>query len=384
MLPRLTGWLVLAITYPGHAQVNANQTIVVNGEYSTQMFNPETGKPQIDTARRFEFKVELREKSWIICATNVNDSSEWATLAYDGTNTYSQTYYNGRFATTDPNKRLVFATVSPTAHYGSSVEDKVSLFFPWLVYGFSPGTEHTNARGIIDMPLPWAVTRVSPEAFGFKWLPILAPDRNFFRKIQFVRDSSLDLDEKAELLRPQLDYVEKVSEKNVSKNLVAFRQLYPNGKIRGQYECLAWYNTNALTIPKEAIFEIFSAYGSINPIFKAKLGVSNVMLAGHPIESEMKPANATIKVRDYRYKMTNETRIYKYSEYLLQPGDSWRLANDPVLLARAKQHLEHGRKYDDFENDRNYLAWVVGLVLAVLLLGIMLKWRKRTQTNKTL
>ena len=51
------------------------------------------------------------------------------------------------------------------------------------------------------------------------------------------------------------------------------------------------------------------------------------------------------QVADYRYKRTNSTHIYKYAEYELKPGDAWKSADDPVLLARADDWLKHGAEY---------------------------------------
>jgi thiol-disulfide isomerase/thioredoxin len=49
-------------------------------------------------------------------------------------------------------------------------------------------------------------------------------------------------------------------------------------------------------------------------------------------------------VADYRYKRANEARIFKYAEYTLKPGDSWRSADDPALLAKAEEWLKHGQE----------------------------------------
>ena len=70
-------------------------------------------------------------------------------------------------------------------------------------------------------------------------------------------------------------------------------------------------------------------------------------------------------IQDYRYKRASTERIFKYADYTLSPGDTWKTDKDPVLLAAAKNHLQHGRKYAVWANRGR--QWVIWLLLPLIL-----------------
>jgi thiol-disulfide isomerase/thioredoxin len=95
------------------------------------------------------------------------------------------------------------------------------------------------------------------------------------------------------------------------------------------------------------------AYGSL-PTRVVTLALTDVTIRAG-MEHALPEITSDTAVADYRYKRGNQTRIFKSAEYTLKSGDSWRCANDPVLLAKATDWLKNGQVYKHFEEDAQTL-----------------------------
>jgi thiol-disulfide isomerase/thioredoxin len=231
-----------------------------------------------------------------------------------------------------------------------------------MTYGWSSRSFLTNQIGFVEMPLPWTVVRDNPNAFGFKWLIHPSEDGKFLEDFEVLREEALDLPQREEFLRPEMDYPETLESYRDHINELRGRKASPQGYLRARYKCEEWYRSNNLAIPKASKLEVYEepAYGSL-PARVVTLAITDVTIRAG-MGRVLPEITSDTAVADYRYKRANQTRIFKCAEYTLRPGDSWRAADDPALLAKASDWLKNGKGYGHFEEDaetlnRNAPAW---------------------------
>lgn len=361
--------------------------VQVSGEIDSAHYNPYSHKIFTNTDIQAEFTADLSGENWDIAITNKNDNRWWARMFFDGTNIYTFEPRNGNLYRGQlPNSNEVFATITPSPVYSSVDEDDLGISLAWAAYGFSPIAAVTNKHGVVELPLNWLYSRVSPYAHGYKWQLGDWVSGRFIDSFEVVYDHTLDLDQKSELLRWNMDYPGTLPEYNDRvKNLSARMREVPNGFVEARYRCTEWLHTNSITIPAAAELEWYWYYPpSIAEKFeyRATLKVTGIGFAGMP--ELLAPPNEVTYVHDYRFKRANEHRIFKYGDYQLQAGDAWKAGDDPALLAKADDWLKHGRKYDDFGfafgvPARTVVTW---LFLVITLIPVVAVLWYRTKTNK--
>jgi thiol-disulfide isomerase/thioredoxin len=328
----------------------AEQTVEIHGLLDSANYHPENGEIQLDTKAHSTFVAKLSGSAWSISVTNVERGvTWWAQRFYDGTNTYVLLPSGGSFWYTNaPKTNLHRATISPSPVALTFDADPLGASLVSITYGLSPHSFRTNQTGLIEMPLPWTLVRDNPNAYGFKWVIHASEGGRFLQDFAVFREKGLDLPERDELLRPQVDYPETLPIYQDYMRELRYRKASPQGYRRAQYACTGWYQTNNLMLPKAAKLEVYlpPVDGSLpGRIFN--LQATEVALRAGTERVLPKIAVETA-VADYRYKRVNEARIFKYAEYTLKPGDSWRSADDPALLAKAEEWLKHGQEYMRF------------------------------------
>jgi len=212
---------------------------------------------------------------------------------------------------------------------------------------------------------------------------------NFYGKFvsdcKVIRDKSLDIDTGKEFLRFDMDYPETVGNYDEYMVDLRTRQSYPDGYLKFTYKCLKWYSTNGISIPETSLFEanLFPNFTQ-HPWHVANISVTEVVLREG--KSDLLPEISNpILVHDYRYKKSNKTRIFKYADYTLKPGDSWKSDNDPELQAKALDWLRHGKKYNTFgQANKRFIAWsLLALFILIPVVAVLWETRKTKQSKQS-
>jgi len=371
---------------PTHASGEGSTTIEVYGEYHAAAQNPQSGKTYHDSRRvdaSFVVIVIMGGNAWKVCATNLN-TGQVGQIWCDGIETYtSETVEKGG---TSPS---TIVTVSPSQFYlGSYSGDYLDMSLPWLTYCLSPDMIAPDTNGIIALPIPWMNPRVSLGAYLYKWI-ISPSEGQFIESLSTVRDNALDLSDDQALLRSDFVYPSSIGGYNRERTTLNFLRTIPNGWVETKFKCTQWYHTNHILIPAESEIQHYMFPGAASrppfphPLFYGKLKAINVILLkaqGH----NWLPTSASQEshVFDFRYRQANKTRIYRYAEYTLHPGESWKSADDPTLLSQAARYLKHGPRFDAFfyPNKRNNLVWLLfGFVILIPVMAVL--WNKHKKTK---
>jgi len=363
----------------------AEQTIEVRGIVHAANYNTHTGQVDSDTDARSTFVAIISGSAWKVSVTNSERPGVlwWAERFYDGTNTYVLKPASGGFWRKNPPQNdLRLATVSPSPNAITLDGDPLGSGLVSITYGLSPQSLKPNQGGFIEIPLPWTSTRNNPDAFGFKLLLPTSEDTRFLREFRVYAESALNLSQKQELLRWELDYPETIAEYTAYQQALLNRMASPS-YMRARYECTEWFDTNGLTVPKISRLEVFHPQPSNNPARIFSLEAKEVFVR-KGVERIVPEVTSNTKFFDYRYKRANTERIFKYAEYTLSPGDSLKAANDPQLLAVAEDWLRNGRKYTNFaETGKRWATWLVLAVLVIPALAMLLRRVAANQkTNK--
>lgn len=344
----------------------SGQVVEIHGTYDSAEYNPKSGAPNQNTVQSAEFTATISKEGWKIFARNKRNPASWSEVIYDGTNTYTRIpYQDGNFIKPSQESNLVFCTISHSPLYLGVVDDRMRIFIPWITYGLSPQKVQPTKSGKLEIPLPWAVPHIFLTAYGFNWLIQATPDRRFIENCEVIRDVSLDLSEKDEFYsRPELDYPSTVSALNVYRETLDYRKAITNDFVKARYTCSGWCFTNNTKVPMISELQYYVPPFT-NSVFRAKLRASTVAVRDE--EGALLPQiDSPMMVYDYRYKRANSTRIFKFAEYTLNPGDIWRPDNDPELLAQAASHLRWGERIDEYAYRKNLFVW--------LLMAVILAW----------
>jgi len=357
----LLGPLVLLLCLLGRGW--CGQVIEVRGKYEVVTRNPASGKSQSERPLCVGFVVTLYGDAWQIAATNVDDKTDWAILVYEGTNTFRLVPYAKHIAVPRPESNLVYAAISSSPIYVPSVFDFLSLYMPWLTYGLSPRNVRTNKGGVIELPRPWTIARNDPLAFGFRWDIKPSADGRFVSECKVIRDTSLDLDENDEFLRPELEYPLSLAHMAEYRMALGVRKEIPNGFVNALYRCTMWYETNSMLIPFGSELKLYSSRFPLEPVKVVKLVAESIIVRTGEVREILPTVDGPTLVYDYRYRKATKKRIFNYAEYTLEPGEGWKSDSDPVLLAQVEYYLKHGPKRILGIRERRALArWVLVMV----------------------
>lgn len=360
-------------------QSHGAQTIEIFGVYDGARYNARNSRHERNNepAVQADFCAILQGDSWYLCSTNRGDQAI-SELWYDGTNTFTRNRVKFGVRASDTNGILV--SISPSQFYLALGEDRLYISLPWLTYGLSPRLAGIHDYGSLPIPVPWLVPRNSPLAFGFRWNVNASPNARFVESCLLVRDSSLDLTETAEFLRPEFEYPHTLENLQRYRGRLAVRRSITNGFVEARYDCTDWHQIGGLQVPAHSELVCYYPDGimSTNPWFEGKLSASSIRLLAKPA-LDIPPTDTNV-VFDFRYRRTNVTKIFREARYVLNSGDSWRAANDPLLLSEAEQYLKHGPKMGFGETRRRILVCCV-LGLVVFGPGLVILIKKRTKTQ---
>jgi hypothetical protein len=166
----------------------------------------------------------------MIAATNVADASDWSVALFDGTNSWISIPYAPHFKPQPrPAPGLVFTTISEGPAYLPAATDTVYLYMPWMVYGLRAEFFRRNGNAAVVLPLPWLIPRLQLVAYGYRWQITPLEPGGLPRTFQIIRDTSLDLRERDEIIRPEIDYPESAEERNRYFQVMGVRTFMPDG-----------------------------------------------------------------------------------------------------------------------------------------------------------
>ncbi len=370
------GFLVTFVFLLTTVQVTQCQTLEIYGVYQVVRYNARKATVYSNETLNASFRAIISRNGWKIDATNLDDRASWNEIIYDGTNTYTFTPYAGHFVNPASQTNLVFCTISPGPIYVSPVSDLVDSYIPWITYCVSPRNIKEAEDSPIEIPNPWALSRLSLGAYGYNWIMKPSVDGWFIKSCRVVRDTSLDFSLKKELLQPQIDYPDTLADFNrVRSDYQADLKGVPNGFVAMYYEVNVWLKTNNLAVPEASAFEFYVPPYPISPLAVVNLSANSIIVRPGREKLLPLPSDPTL-VHDYRYKARNGPRMFPYATYTLQAGSSWKTTNDPTILAQETYQLEYGRKFADF-GYKNVLIW---LLMMVLITTSIIVWRYKKRT----
>ena len=359
------------------------KSIEVSGELNLTVFNPRTGAPYTNQWAQSSFTATFSGENWKICATNLLNKKWWTEIVWDGTNIYTMEPFGGSYYFNIPPLSTNFVTIRGSQVFEIGRDDPLGITALWVAYGLSPQSVMPNKTGMREIGLPWEYPRRNPNAYGYNWIMTPSPDGRFLEDCKMVRERSLDLSEKEEPLRKEIDYPVGTQERNHFKVGMVIRRGIPSDFMAGRYHCEEWCHTNGMTIPMTSKLVIY--YGPTNfyvhPYKTAEIKVAAVNVRDET-EKVLPPVAAATKVEDYRYKRMNNTRVFRYAEYTLNAGDFWKSGNDPELLAQADFGLKHGPRLGELGVvSRNVVAWVLlalGIIPPIVIISVMLRQKRNT------
>jgi hypothetical protein len=375
---RFLGVGILGVMMLTSSMANANQAILISGEYETWHCNPKTKQVVTNTILHTAFTVELSGNTWSIYASNLCENGMWENLVYDGTNLYTKASYSANFANDKlsdgtSTSNYAFIAVSPSPVLAPAISLKTAIYIPWMTYCLSRESSGYASDKPLEIPLPWRMARSSPLSFGYKWVVDWGNDGNFLHTCNITRDVNLDLKtEKEEFLRKEIDYPNCVDEFNRMRSSLFSRKSVLNGWVAGRYRCTDTCLTNGLSVPTSSEFKYYiwnnQKDRAETPSFEGRLKATKVTV--QMCEGAILPVvDSPAVVNDYRFRKDGKKRIHRFAEYVVQKNQPLRSDQDSQLLLEAQNAMKYGDKYDSFYTNRHYAVWTV-FVLGLALPGL--------------
>jgi hypothetical protein len=362
---------------------HSQSTVNIRGHYDETRFA--YNKPSGDILH-VAFAVTLSTNTCRICATNANDAKVWEVVVYDGTNTYLLTPYPGHFV--KPKEQIgLCGLVVPGRQYYYVNKSLLHTYIPWIAYCLRPDDI------VPDRPSPVSSWRENIDWYGFRWKDIKSsPDQRFMQAFSIVRDTSLDLDDKQEYLRPTFEHPLTLDALEEQKDGLLRRKSIPDGWVGRTYVCTNWYQTNGFTIPADAEFKLYTySAGKTLITLGMTIKAEKITFASDDAEVSVPPLSDKTYVRDYRYTRRSENRMFRYAEYV--GTGSWKSDKDADLLAKANSYMKHGPKFGDYglwtkfsyseDSGRLIVIWLALLLVSAVAIAMLvrgkLKQRQKTQ-----
>ena len=365
------------------------RSVEVTGELNLKVGNPRTGEPYTNQEAHSSFTVTFSGDTWNIRATNLLDKRWWEELVWDGTNIYTMEPQGGNYYFNIPPTGTNLITIRGSRFFEIGRDDPLGVAALWIAYGFTPQTVSPDKMGLREVPLPWEYSRFHPDAYGYNWIMTPSADGRFLEDCKMARDQALDLNNKEESLRPEVDFPVGTAERNHFKVGLQIKKGIPPDFVVARYHCAEWYRTNEMTIPTASKLIIYM-FGLTNskpssvfshPYKTAEIKVTSVNVRDEA-EKILTPVTTTTHVEDYRYKRMSKTRVFRYAEYSLNAGESWKSGNDPKLLEQADFGLKHGPRIDALGvASRNVVAWVLLALGVIPPIVIIFALRRKQNTN---
>ena len=338
------------------------------GVMELRSYNPVKGTEYHQYRESVVFKVLRAADQWQIFATNLFRPRYWAILNWDGSNTcVLRPPYVPADEKQEPTNEL-WGTVYSGCPWGLDTDDPTHTSFIRLTYCFAPGEIVPDRQGRRVAPTHVA-RRDNTLRYGYRWEYTPSPDGRFVDFLRIVRDRSLDVPVREELLRREFDPPQTLEEFNTFKEYLAIRRTIADGFVKEEFKCQQRLATNGWHLPLRAEFIRYSWPYAGKVARKVTLHTTNVATGIPRLDSPPRPTLPT-RVRDYRYRRFENDRLFLRATYMLQPGEPWRGPNDPELLAQAEEYIRNGPRYDAFLRPqmRHYLTWLAyaGLVIVPL------------------
>jgi hypothetical protein len=366
----------------------ADPTIRIDGILDASRYNAVLGTPFSNTTVQVGFTVAISNDKWQICVTNLKNDEWWGEIFCDSTNIYTLNPEGDLWLSAHPTStNHVFSTISTAPLYIAPVDDTLGLATLYVTYALSPRHIVPGGAGGMQLPLPWNLGRSSPKGNGFRW--IVTTNSDFIESFQIIRDKSLDLSDRDEMLRPDIDFPHEVGERNSYLVSLNYRRSIPNGYLQAEFASTSTYDTNHTRIPKSSEMKYYfyssGKHPYIYPIYKSYLKATNLALL-NDFQFELPPPDIQTYVHDYRYKKLANNRLFDYADYKLQAGEKWKAADDPSLMQQREYYLEHGPRLFSFVTRKMILVWLLfASIMAPIPIILILKQKKQKQkTNETI
>jgi hypothetical protein len=345
------------------------QDVLISGHFRHVYKNGTPG-----TTNYFHFNALTASNGWRITVVNDRNTNDWGVLQSDRTNLYMLATYRGEF------KYKIYGYSFPGQFYTPEIQDTVHLFMPWMSFYFTPQSIRPSAEtGKTEILWPWGNSLFAHAGYGYQWALTYFSGSETVSRIDVLRDSSLDLaTPEAELRRSMADYPFAMSDREEVLNSLEFRKALTNGFNVASFEYEDIMQTNYFSIPLKTQFVQYwtKRDGASTVQQELSLEVDKMDFTKNTNISEIVLPQQAL-VSDYRYQMTNNRTKFNYATYILNEGDSFKSANDPVLLAQAKNWLKHGQRYEGYKFKRG--AILAGMILVTLIFsGVIFFQLKRT------
>ncbi|MCF7707874.1 MAG: hypothetical protein K9N52_03125 [Verrucomicrobia bacterium] len=355
--------------------------IIVEGVYNVRKQNPKNKNPYVLMTNRYI--ASINDTEWLIYTTCVGYTNiswpdkkpliykKWHKIWSDGNALYQMYPADDNKTKDNNNIKLI---IIPHSYYTPQL-DYLGMSLPWITYGLTKRVAGPN------IPIPWRSPKYNVDAYGFRWEYEFK--NRYCNTIKIYRDTSYDKDNITnELLRPQTLYPRSVHEYNSKKMSLKIRKAVDDGYNVTEYRCSEWMNVGSKNIPKVSMLKS-KLYGYVKHPYNTlieHLRATNALISNDNINIKnayVDLAGKNIIVHDYRYRKLEGKHLYRRAEYTLEPGEPWKGANDPEILAERAEYLESGPEYDDYVTYPHYVSWItMGLIITTPAV-IYLIWRRR-------
>lgn len=367
------------------------QLIELKGGFLYKEYCREKKRFEITTETVFQVRVD--GPGYDVCVTNRNNPQDWIRVFSDGTNCYAFAPFVGHFLD-DPEKTnlygpgLAHCSINPGRIYISGLYDWLEADIPWAVFVLSPKHDKCDKDNSLVIPLPWRLPRYELHGYGYRWKLEPFPDQRFFRSCTIVRDPSLDLKSVwDELLREELVYPESLEDLRRRFEDIEIRKADPAGFVIREFTCWDWIFTNGVHIPTHVTVRTFALPArlriSTNVVGIGEIEVDSITLSETGRLGQLAPPNSFVIVHDYRFKKTANQRAFPFADYILAPGQNWKEADDPELLAQQATWLRTGPKMTQFRKEPvPVYVWLLLAGTTLAMFGVWLHEQHSKNRNK--
>lgn len=364
------------------------QGVEVQGIYTVKRYHQGRGK-QLGPTRTNTFCVTLFEDDFSLRVTNAQPFFAvpfWEHVVYNGRQNFFIRSLPGEVkgGKLHPNERWpvgVEITSKPYLVINTSFSD---IDFPWMMYCLSSKRVESDRQGVIKNTI--LAHRTGSSSLGVwrtevRW----STCGNFVSSLRMIRDKTLDYkDWKQEMLREEVHPPETVERWNEFFSWLEDREAVPNGFVLLEYKCQKWLHTNGWSVPVEGVFREWNRPRHMvltEPIVLVAEAMATSVRAVTNGGVQAPVVDAQALVYDYRYRRVKNDRIFPCATYTLKPGEPFKSANDPKLLAQAERHLKWGRKYyKPPVTGRHKLLWGLVVLLAIPPVGYL--WYRKRKASR--
>jgi hypothetical protein len=233
---------------------------------------------------------------------------------FDGTNIYGAYYSEGVTKsrkvvdTTDLSSLTHFANISPDGYPMADLNILPNLdvqFTPnilWLAFGsgnfFSKQGKVITSKSIISSRAQCL------EFYGVRWMcEFLTEQPHLPQRVQFLRDTNLDLSIEQEINRPEVSKPKNIEEYKSLLSDFKQRKYYTNNFLWATYKCMATTNLNGMCVPTEFEYKCFEPTRATPEGLKTlAIGTVTSILNSPSVEIALPPIIASLDINDARFR----------------------------------------------------------------------------------